>query len=137
MGSGYRGYYNTIGAINRLKPQKLFIELKESGHKYNQDKVVMITKNYFGKLMWLEEGNNKSGLKHILLRHGNRFDSKTNIPLLIKKILQTKPIKRISRQEGKQLADVFLYERDGKLYLIAYGDNGYIVSFYQVGKVAQ
>ncbi|MGC8001251.1 hypothetical protein, partial [Salmonella enterica] len=48
-----QGYYNTIGAINRLKPQKLFIELKESGHKYNQDKVVMITKNYFGKLMWL------------------------------------------------------------------------------------
>lgn len=28
MGSGYRGYYNTIGAINRLKPQKLLIELK-------------------------------------------------------------------------------------------------------------
>ena len=134
MGSGYKGYINTNGAKERLKPKDLMHELENSNAKYNKSDIVMITKNYAGKLMWLEKGNLKSGLLHIKTRHGKDFDSNTNIPLLAKKILQLKPIKHISRKEGKQLADVFIYNHNGMIYLIAYGDNGYIVSFYPIGK---
>lgn len=51
-------------------------ELANSGVKYNADKVVAVVKNSDGKLMWLEEGNEKSGLNHILERHADQFAAK-------------------------------------------------------------
>lgn len=134
MGSGYKGYLNTEGAKYRLKPKELLRELEQSNYKYNKADIVMITKNYSGKLMWLEKGNFKSGLKHIELRHRKDFGKNTNIPILAKKILQLNPIKHVVRKDGRQLADVYLYKHNDTVYLIAYGDNGYIVSFYPLGR---
>lgn len=135
MGSGYLGYTNTEGARKRLKPPELMQQLKKSGVKYSEKNVVMITKNYEGKLMWLEMGNANSGLIHILNNHRNDFKEGTNIPLLLKKVLELKPIRHTIRNNGKNLADVFIYIKEKKRYLVAYGDNGYIVSFYPVGRL--
>lgn len=134
MGSGYKGYLNTQGAKDRLKPKELLRELEQSDYKYTKADIVMITKNYSGKLMWLEKGNMKSGLRHIEYRHRKDFGENVNIPVLAKKILQLKPIKHIVKKHGKQLADVYLYKHNDTVYLVAYGDNGYIVSFYPLGR---
>lgn len=136
MGSGYSGYTHTKGAIERFKPQKLMDELKNSGVKYNEKDVILVAKNYEGKLLWLEKGNGGTGLRHIIERHQKDFDSQINILDLLMKILPTKPIKHFSRARDNrlELADVFLYKANSKIYLVAYGDNGYIVSFYPYGK---
>ena len=61
------------GASGAILDKKLMEELAESGFKYNADEVLYITKNYEGKLMWLETGNNKSGMQHIMVRHKTDF----------------------------------------------------------------
>ena len=134
MGSGYNGYMHTKGANERFKPKKLMNELRNSGVKYTKKDVVLVTKNYNGKLLWLEKGNELSGLEHIEMRHRNDFDANTNIQDLLMKILASKPLKHFSRKKGKELADIYLYKVNSKLYLVAYGDNGYIVSFYPYGE---
>ncbi|MDC2840553.1 hypothetical protein PO185_02650 [Limosilactobacillus mucosae] len=134
MGSGYRGYSHTQGAIERFKPHDLMEELKNSGVKYTEKDVVLVAKNYNGKLLWLEKGNESSGLKHIEKRHQKDFGANTNVKDLLMKILPLKPLKHFSRKKGKKLADIYLYKKNSKLYLVAYGDNGYIVSFYPYGK---
>ncbi len=114
-----------------LKPQNLVDELSKSGVKYNADDVVMVTKAADGKLMWLEKGNDSSGLKHMIKRHTTEFMKKgiDDIPSFLNKILQTKPI-----QTGVNPAGPFSeYLIDGVKYRVVYGSNGYIVSFYPIG----
>ena len=58
-----------------LKPQDLMDELARSGVKYNPDEVIAVIRALDGKLMWLEKGNSKSGLTHILEKHADDFAS--------------------------------------------------------------
>jgi hypothetical protein len=131
MGAGYKGYLHTKGANERFKPQNLMNELKNSGVKYSERDVVLVTKNYAGKLLWLEKGNKGSGLTHIMHRHGNNFKN-LNVLALIKTLVKQKPIAHFEKNNGKQLSDIYIYQSNGKTYLLAYGDNGYIVTFYRV-----
>ena len=113
-----------------LKPQNLMNELANSGVKYNPDEVVAVTKTKDGKLLWLENGNTKSGLTHIVERHADDFASQgiNNIPQLLNSVLETTPVKMGSNPKGLFADYVF----NGNTYRIAYGTNGYIVSFYPI-----
>jgi len=90
----------------------------------------MVTKNSDGKLLWLEKGNSKAGLNHILERHVDDFDSQgiDDVSGLLKDILKTNPIKSSSNAKGLY-ADYML---NGNTYRVAYGTNGFIVSFYPI-----
>ena len=116
--------------LNNLKPQNLMDELASSGVKYNPDDVIAVTKTADGKLLWLEQGNTKSGLTHILERHADDFASQgiDDIPQLLKDVLKNTPIKTGSNSKGL-FAD---YVLNGNTYRVAYGTNGYIVSFYPI-----
>ena len=105
-------------------------ELASSGVKYNPDEVIAVTKTADGKLLWLEQGNTKSGLTHILERHADDFASQgiDDIPLLLNDVLKTAPIKAGSNSKGLFADYVF----NGNTYRVAYGTNGYIVSFYPI-----
>ncbi|MDR2879254.1 MAG: hemagglutinin repeat-containing protein, partial [Fusobacteriales bacterium] len=109
---------------------KLMKELESSGVKYSKNDVVMVTKTSDGKLLWLENGNNFAGLKHIVNGHAANFADKgiTNIPSFLNQILQTKPI-NVGRGIGGPYAD---YLVNGSTYRVAYGTNGFIVSFYPI-----
>ncbi len=111
-----------------LKPQALMDELAESGVKYNPDDVVMITKTPGGKLLWLESGNEASGLKHIVDGHAADFTAKgiSDIPGFLNRALQSTPIETGSTTKGLYA----VYSIEGQNYTVAYGTNGYIVSFY-------
>ncbi|MCD7947775.1 MAG: hypothetical protein LUG13_05695 [Oscillospiraceae bacterium] len=110
----------------------LIKELAESGVKYNADDVMMITKTPDGKLLWLESGNKEGGLKHILNGHANDFAAKgiTDIPSFLNEVLQINPISTGTTASGP----FSVYSMDGSLYKVAYGTNGYIVSFYPIKK---
>ena len=86
MGSGNSGFFrNTNGA---LKPEHLLSELIKSGVKFNEEDVLMITKTKNNKIVWLEKGNNLSGLQHIINKHGNQFVDKgikkEDLPVFLK-----------------------------------------------------
>lgn len=87
-------------------------------------------KNTDGKLMWLEKGNSKAGLTHILERHADDFASQgvSDIPKLLENVLSTSPVKTGSNAKGL-FAD---YVLNGNSYRVAYGTNGFVVSFYPI-----
>ena len=116
--------------VNNLKPQNLMDELASSGVKYNSDEVIAVTKTAEGRLLWLEQGNTKSGLTHILDRHTDDFASQgiDDIPQLLNDVLKTTPIKTGCNSKGL-FADYVFNENT---YRVAYGTNGYIVSFYPI-----
>lgn len=104
--------------------------MASSGVKYNADDVVTVMKNSDGKLMWLENGNSKAGLTHILERHADNFASQgvNDIPNLLENVLSTSPVKTESNAKGL-FADYIL---NGNSYRVAYETNGYVVSFYPI-----
>ena len=123
-------YFVATGENVDLKPQKLIDELMNSGEKCNLDEVIVVTKTTDGTLLWLEQGNSKTGLTHIQDRHLEDFASQgvDDIPQLINEILKTEPIKKGQNQKGLY-AD---YALNGNTYRLSYGTNGYIVSFYPI-----
>lgn len=111
-----------------LKPQNYMDELAQSGVKYTPDDVIMVTKTPDGKLMWLEKGNSSSGLQHIIDGHTADFANRgvNDIPDFPSRTLQEIPVKTGIGARGP-FAD---YLVDGKMYRVAYGTNGYVVSFF-------
>ena len=118
--------YSDTGLIE----QELLNELKNSGVKFNLEDVVMIARGPEGHLLWLEKGNSKAGLDHVLERHGNDFEKKkvSHIPQLIKKLLSGTPINSGRSKKGFYADYIF----EGTTYRIAYGTNGFIVSVYPI-----
>lgn len=110
--------------------KNLLAELAASEVKYNPEDIVMIIKTPDGKLLWLEKGNGKAGLKHIVDGHAADFEAKgiKNIPIFLNEILKTKPIKTGVGKNGP-FADYLI---NGVKYRVAYGTNGFIVSFYPI-----
>ena len=108
----------------------LMRELAESGEKYTVDDVISILKTPDGKLMWLEKGNNSSGLEHIISRHSKEFAERgiTDIPKFLDEVLSTKPIMTVKEPRGLH-SDYLI---NGKGYRVAYGTNGYVVSFFPI-----
>ena len=105
-------------------------ELASSGVKYNPDEVIAVIKTPDGHLLWLEQGNTRSGLTHILERHTADFASHgvDDIPQLLSDVVKNTPIKTGSNSKGL-FAD---YVSNGNTYRVAFGTNGYIVSFYPI-----
>lgn len=105
-------------------------ELAQSGVKYSADDVVMVTKTPEGKLMWLEKGNSSSGLNHIVDGHASHFTARgvDDISGFLNRLLQETPVKTGMTKAGPYAE----YLIDGSKYKVAYGTNGYVVSFYPI-----
>lgn len=74
------------------------------------------------------EGTSKAVYDHIVLRHGYDFENlgNTDIPLFIDDTMGIIPI-----QTGVGAKGPFAkYKIKGRHYTLAYGNNGFIVSFY-------
>lgn len=134
MGTGIRGGYNATHG--NLKHEHLMDELRNSGVKFTEEDVVMITKTKKGELVWLEEGNEIKGLQHIINKHEidfkNKFGiSKDTIPSIIKDILSN-GLEISSKKKNNGLEKVYFY--NGKYIVITgIGFNGFIVSVYPGG----
>lgn len=122
----------TEGGSGALLDNKLMSELAESGVKYNVDDVIMVTKTADGKLVWLEKGSDSAGLKHIINNHATNFADRgiTDIPKFLEETLKSTPTRMGSSSKG-MFAEYII---NGKEYTVAYGNNGFIVSFYPSGK---
>lgn len=110
----------------------LIAEVQKNGDKISPDDVVMITKDPNGKIVWMETGNSRSGLEHIIDRHGSEFNGKgisnDNIPNYILEAVHQGNI--VSTQGKRNPRTVYEFTYNGKKHRIAVqvGSNGYIVS---------
>ena len=131
MGSGNSSRYNnTIGS---LISDYLIEELRNSGVKFTESDIVMITKTKKGELVWLEKGNQYAGLQHIISRHEQDFKNKFgilkhNIPSFIKEVFSD-DIEIKSIKKGNGVEKIFLYNQQ-YIILSGVGNNGFIVTMY-------
>ncbi len=111
--------------------KELIRELVESGKKCRPEEIVHIDKAEAGGIVWIETGNKRAGLTHILERHRKDFEargiSSKQIPEFISKALkQGETIGTKANEAGKTV----LLKIEGKIYKIAIGSNGFIVTAY-------
>lgn len=144
---GGKGLGTRGGRLLNLKQENKIIakdpilkQIVDSGAKINIKDVVFTAKDKSGQLVWLEKGNNNSGLQHIVNRHGNDFAAKHNISSKrlsshLKNVVSKGTIVRareIPLSNGN-IGYEKIYSYKGKYYTLgAIGTNGYIVSMYPI-----
>ena len=121
-----------------LKPQDLLDELAASGEKVSMDKVVAVTKDADGKLIWLEQGNLNenghfsAGLGHILEEHGKDFVNigipEDEIPKFIVDTITSQKAYHI-RTNGEKVYRVIVNGKEN-FFRAVISDNGFIVNFF-------
>ena len=109
------------------KNANLLDELASSGVKYNANDVVAITKTADEKLVWLEKGNSRAGLEHIM-QHADQFTTKgissDKIPDFIMHAIQNGKI--VGTQRTSPIYEV-VYEGKLQRVGISISENGFIV----------
>lgn len=109
----------------------LIDEVVANGDKISPDDVVMITRDPNGKIVWLEIGNDRSGLQHILNEHGAEFNGKgianDDIPNYVLEAVYQGNV--VGTQGKRNPRTVYEFEYNGVVQRIAVqvGSNGYIV----------
>lgn len=141
VGLGTRGgktiLQNEINGIINKDP--LLKDLIKSGAKVSIKDVVFTAKDKSGQTVWLEKGNEKSGLTHIQ-KHTSDFVTKHNIQPKhlvghLKKVVKNGRLVSVNKKmlsNGRVgLKKIYVYK--GKYYTVgAIGTNGYIVSMYPI-----
>jgi hypothetical protein len=108
--------------------EALIEDLARLGVKFTLDNIVAIRRDATGRILFLEKGNSRAGLEHIVLQHGDDFAKRgiavEKIPDAVLK----------AAADGVQVAiqgtrPVYEVEFDGRTHLIAVtvGTNGFIV----------
>ena len=127
MSKGVSGLFpGTSGA-----GKALIDEVISNGDKISPDEVLLIGRDQAGKIVWLEEGNNSSGLQHIIVEHGNDFNnigiSEEEIPEFVMEAVSQGQI--VDYQGKRDPRPVYEFEYNGGTYRVAVqvGSNGYIV----------
>lgn len=110
----------------------LIDEVISKGEKISSDKVVMITKDPNGKIVWLEEGNDQSGLAHIIDRHGHEFYGKgisnADIPDYVLEAVYQGNIVGYQGKRNPRPVYEFVYNGVKQRLAVQVSSNGYIVS---------
>jgi uncharacterized protein RhaS with RHS repeats len=116
--------------VTNWNPPELLDELANSGVKYNPDDVTAITKAVNGKLVWLETGNEQSGLEHIM-SHANDFAAKgiskdEIVDFIMNALSKGEIVGYQGEGTGRPIYEV-MYNGVLQRVAITVGSNGYIV----------
>ena len=111
----------------------LIDEVVAKGDKISPDKVLMITRDPSGKIVWMEEGNSSSGLQHIVDQHGKEFNgrgiSNDNIPnYVLEAVYQGNVVGTQGKRTPPRTIYEFTYNGETQRIAVQVGSNGYIVS---------
>jgi filamentous hemagglutinin len=111
--------------------QALINEVIANGEKISPDKVVMITKVPSGKIVWLETGNQSSGLQHIINEHGHEFNGKgisnEEIPDYVLEAVYQGNVVGTQGKRNPRAVYEFVYNGQTQRIAVQVGSNGYIV----------
>jgi hypothetical protein len=121
------------GAQDPEEVVRLIRQVKDSGTKISPEKVTWIRQLEDSRIVWLEEGNDSSGLAHIVDGHADQFANKgvpvEQIPALIEQAVTQSPV--IGTRSG---GSIYTVEYNGRQFsmLVVVSHNGYIVSAYPI-----
>ena len=109
----------------------LIAEVVASGEKISPEKVVMITRDPNGRIVWLETGNTKSGLEHIVNKHGHEFNGRgianNDIPdYVLEAVYQGNVVGTQGKRNPRTIYE-FVYNGKTQRIAVQVGSNGYIV----------
>lgn len=107
----------------------LISELEQAGIKHISDNILRIAKKSDGSIVFLEQGNSRAGLRHILEGHLNDFINRGISENQIPDAIITAVIR--GRIVGTQAAGRSIYEvifnNQTQYISVTVGSNGYIV----------
>ncbi|MBN2837780.1 MAG: hypothetical protein JXM74_03410, partial [Fusobacteriaceae bacterium] len=110
--------------------RSLVNELKQAGTKITEQNLVSIIKNNKGKIIWLEIGNEKAGLEHIL-SHSADFVAK-GVPkneisnLIMSALKENKVVGYQGKGTGRPIYET-MYKGKKLNIAITVGENGFVV----------
>ncbi|MEV0402949.1 hypothetical protein [Actinoallomurus sp. NPDC050550] len=117
-----------LGSALEAERQRLIKELMESGVKCTPESIVIIGRDPSGRIVFLETGNSRAGLTHIIKRHGAEFASKgipeNQVPEFLMHAIAEGT--QVGMQRTRSIYEVMF---NGKMYKVAVqvGSNGFIV----------
>ncbi|MBU3892795.1 VENN motif pre-toxin domain-containing protein [Serratia rubidaea] len=126
-------------AKNTVVTKSLFKEMTAQGIKFTPENVVGAARDSSGKIIFLEKGNSKAGLQHIVKEHGSQFSQigvpEARIPdVVMKAVTDGKIVGYQGTGTGRPIYETMI---NGKKYNIAVtvGNNGFIVGANLRGSV--
>lgn len=110
----------------------LIAEVQANGEKISPEKVVMITRDPSGKIIWMETGNNRSGLEHIIGNHSKEFNGRgianDDIPnYVLEAVYQGNAVGTQGKRDPRTIYE-FVYNGKKQRIAVQVSTNGYIVS---------
>lgn len=128
MSKGSSGYFSGTSGEGRA----LIDEVIAKGEKISPDKVVLITREPSGRIVWLEEGDARAGLQHIIDRHGHEFNGKgianADIPsFVLEAIHQGNIVGTQGKKDPPRMIYEFIYNGVKQRIAVQVADNGFIV----------
>jgi len=115
--------------------QELLDELAEQGIKHNPDDIVHIGRDASGKIVFLERGNPKAGLQHIMERHADNF-ARQGVPreqvgdLVFQAVTNGKVV---GGDAGRTVFEV-VFNGEVRRVAVSVGSNGFIVGAHPVSR---
>ena len=119
--------------------KELLPELISSGYKFQEDDIVFIAKDKTDKIIWLERGNERAGLKHIILNHRTHFETAfgikaEEIALYLYNVITCGDLISCTPSKIKGGLDR-VYEYDGQYYtFVGIGNNGFVVTSFPTNR---
>ena len=127
MSKGNSNHFSGTNGTNKA----LVDELVSSGEKCTPENIVAITKDSSGRIVWLETGNDRAGLNHIIDEHGSQFHDKgisnEEIPNYVMEAIHQGNIAGYQGKKNPRTIYEFVYEGKKQRIAISIGPNGFIV----------
>jgi hypothetical protein len=114
-------------------------ELTANGVKFTPDALLATGRNSAGQVVFLESGNARAGLQHIVGEHGTDFArigvSEAEIPsVVMRAVTEGKIIGYQGRDQGRGIYEILLHQQNQRI-AVTVGNNGYIVGANPAGRV--
>ncbi|MFK3974356.1 PAAR domain-containing protein [Pseudomonas sp. NPDC087358] len=142
LGPGYRDLLQGVAGMTLLgvgsrvaRPsnpnRSLLEELTSNGVKFTAKNIVAVARDHNGKIVFLETGSAKAGLRHIIDRHGHEFSKigvlEAEIPgVLIRAVTEGNIVGYQGAGTGRPIYEVILKGQTHRI-AVSVGSNGYIV----------
>lgn len=79
MGTGFHGGFSGTQGTKDNITADLISGLEKNGVKFSKESIVFITQDGTGQTVWLETGNQSTGIQHIIARHADDFQTKHGV----------------------------------------------------------
>lgn len=116
-------------------------ELAANGVKFTPENVIATTRNSSGQVVFLETGNSKAGLQHIMEEHGSQFAqmgvSEAEIPgVVMKAVSEGKLVGYQGTGIGRPIYELTINGQPQRI-AVTVGDNGFVVGANPRGALSE